>query len=450
MPVTIPDIISPEKRKQVLSTLARQTPYAARGRVQKVMGPMLEASGLTIEVGRACSILLPDGAQLAAEAVGFRGDRCLIMPAGSTHGIAPGSVVQPLPGPPAIPVSDMLLGRVLDACGHPLDDRPTARIEKHFPIHRQPPNPMHRQPIDAPMQIGVRAIDACLTMGWGQRVGLFAGSGVGKSTLLGMIARNTDADVIIISLVGERGRELREFLDFALGKEALARCVVVVATSDAPPLMRVRAAMAATTIAEVFRDQGKRVLLLMDSLTRFLQSQREIGLMLGEPPTSKGYTPSCFSMLAGLIERAGPGARGCISAIYTVLVEGDDLADPVADAAMAVLDGHVVLDRRLAERGHFPAINILKSVSRLSMRLAPAKVRKAAQSLREELALYERMEDMVSMGAYEKGSNPELDRVIARQPDIQNFLRQEADTGSELHASQDALITLENAQIPAD
>ncbi len=443
----LPKICNPDVRKQALLRLVHCTPYPTRGRVQKVMGPMLEASGLPVEVGRACDILMSDR-RMAAEVVGFRDGRCLLMPAGSTQGIGPGNAVLPLSGPPTIPVSNALLGRILDACGQPLDGKSLPPSSMEVPIRRQPPNPMDRQLIDVPMQLGIRAIDACLTMGRGQRLGLFAGSGVGKSTLLGMLARNTNADVIVISLVGERGRELREFLDHALGSDALSRCVVVVATSDSPPLLRVRAAIAATAIAETYRDQGQHVLLLMDSLTRFLQAQREIGLMLGEPPTSKGYTPSCFSMLASLIERAGPAAVGSISAIYTVLVEGDDLTDPVADAAMAVLDGHIVLDRRLAERGHFPAINILRSVSRLANRLMKPEVHKAAQSLREELALYERMEDIITMGAYEKGSNPELDRVIAHLPRIQTFLCQKANEASLLLDSWDSLIALETMEGP--
>jgi len=439
----LPEICDCNARQRALSRLTSLPAYPTRGRVQKVVGPLLEATGMTTEVGRACHVQTSNNSYLEAEVVGFRNGHSLIMPAGLTQGIGPGSVVQPLHGPPSIHVSEALLGRVLDACGCPLDGKPAPEITASFPIQRQPPNPMIRHPIDTPMQLGVRIIDACLTMGWGQRMGLFAAAGVGKSTLLGMLAQDSDADIIVIALVGERGRELREFLDHAVGPKALSRCVVIVATSDAPPLLRVRAALAATTIAEVFRDQGKRVLLLMDSLTRFLQAQREIGLMLGEPPTSKGYTPSCFSMLAGLIERAGPGSgSGDISAIYTVLVEGDDLTDPVADAALAVLDGHVVLDRRLAERGHFPAINLLRSVSRLANRITPANVQKAARSLREDLALHERMEDMVNMGAYEKGSNPDLDRVIERLPEIHKFQCQGANDFSSLKASQEAIVEL--------
>lgn len=440
---TPPDLCDKESRQHALARLVGGDAFPTRGLVQKVMGPMLEASGIKAEVGRACYVITSADAHLEAEIVGFRNGRSLIMPAGSTRGIAPGSVVQPLPAPPSVPVSEALLGRVLDSRGQPLDGQPMPHIKTNFPIHRRPPNPMLRHVIDMPIQLGVRVIDACMTMGSGQRMGLFAGAGVGKSTLLGMLAKDSDADVIVIALVGERGRELREFLDHALGPEALPKCVVVVETSDAPPLLRVRAALTATTIAEVFRDQGKRVLLLVDSLTRFLQAQREIGLMLGEPPTSKGYTPSCFSMLAELLERAGPGTeKGDISALYTVLVEGDDLSDPVADAAIAMLDGHILLDRKLAERGLFPAINILGSVSRLANKLTDSRVQKAARSLREELALYERMEDMVNMGAYEKGSNPNLDRVIKRLPEIERFRRQDMDEATSLQDSHDSLAEL--------
>ncbi|MFQ5355109.1 MAG: FliI/YscN family ATPase [Mariprofundaceae bacterium] len=441
---TTPKLCNKAARKDVLSRLENLHPYPVRGRVQKVIGPMLEASGISAEVGRACLVETFSHSFLEAEIVGFHNDHSLIMPAGPIRGIAPGSIVQTLHGPPSIPVSELLLGRVLDACAQPLDGKPLPQINTTFPIHRRPPNPMKRHPIDEPMQLGVRVVDACMTMGWGQRLGLFAGAGLGKSTLIGTCAKASDADIIVIALVGERGRELGDFLNNALGEEALARCVIVVETSDAPPLLRVRAALTATTIAEVFRDQGKRVLLLMDSLTRFLRAQREIGLMLGEPPTSKGYTPSCFSMLSELIERAGPGTdgHGDISALYTVLVEGDDLTDPVADAALAVLDGHIVLDRGMAERGLFPAISILGSISRLANRLAPEDVQNAARSLRKELALFERMEDMVNMGAYEKGSNPDLDRVINRLPAIHAFCYQSPDSFGSLEDSQNSLIAL--------
>jgi len=414
-----------------------------RGRISKVLGLLLEASGLQAQTGHICNIFCASGEVTEAEVVGFRDQKTLLMPAGFTRGIAPGDPVSPLNKSAHIQVSDGLLGHVLDAQGNPMNGKAMLIRGKQMPLHGQPLNPMSRHLIDDTMQLGIRALDACVTMGWGQRIGLFAGTGVGKSVLLGMLARNTNADVIIISLVGERGREVREFLESSLGEKALQRCVVIVSTSDTPPVLRVRAALMATTIAEYFRDQGKKVLLLMDSLTRFVQAHREIGLVLGEPPTSKGYTPSCFSSLATLLERAGPGTNGgCISALYTVLVEGDDLADPVADAALSVLDGHVVLDRSLAERGHFPAINILKSVSRLAMSLNGESVRKAARSLQKEYALFERMEDMINMGAYKSGSNPMLDKVISRLPAIEAFLQQPQNEQSTLESARERLISM--------
>lgn len=438
-------IADKEMRGQVLSRMKRMPVHVVRGRVQKFVGSLVEASGLESEVGHACCILASSGQGIEAEVVGFRSGRTMLLPVGHAQGISPGSIVEPKKEPPCIRVSDALLGRVLDARGEALDGGQLFP-EGGFitcPVHRPPPNPLQRDPIDTPMQLGIRAIDACLTMGWGQRMGLFAAAGAGKSTLLGMIAKNSDADVNVVALVGERGREVREFIEQALGRKALQRCVVVVATSDAPPLLRVRAALAATSIAEYFRDRGKRVLLLMDSLTRFMQAQREIGLMLGEPPTTKGYTPSCFSMLSGLIERAGPGCgEGGISAIYTVLVEGDDLHDPVAEAALAILDGHVILDRTLAERGMYPAINVLRSVSRLAHRLMPKEVLDAVRSLRKDLALYERMEDMVHMGAYERGSNPELDRVLEKLPRIREFLCQNMDEACTLAEAYEGVVEL--------
>jgi len=388
---------------------------------------MLEAIGLIGSIGHACNICCSMGHDIEAEIVGFRGEFTLLMPVGSTRGIAPGDPIAPLGSTPSIHISNHLLGRVLDAQGKPMDELLLPEQGNAFPLHGTRLNPFTRHMIDAPMQLGVRAIDACMPMGWGQRMGLFAGAGVGKSTLLGMLARNSDAQINVIALVGERSREVREFLDLSLGAEALKHSVVIVATSDMAPVLRVRAAHMATTIAEAFREQGKRVLLLMDSLTRVAQAQREIGLMLGEPPASKGYTPSCFSILAELLERSGPGVGqgGDISAFYTVLVEGDDMrADPIADSAMSVLDGHIILDRKLAEQGHFPAINVLRSVSRLDTQLMNPQELQSARTLRRKLSMFERMEDMISIGAYEQGSNPELDIIIANLPEIRDFLQQ--------------------------
>ncbi|MBL4775052.1 MAG: FliI/YscN family ATPase [Mariprofundus sp.] len=406
--------------------------FPVRGKVHKVLGPMLEATGLSSSIGHACQIHCSTGHSIEAEMIGFRGEFTLLMPVGSTRGIAPGDAITPLATTPSIQVGKHLLGRVLDGLGNPMDGQGIAQniasnTQTHE-LHGKRLNPFFRHIIDTPMQLGIRPMDACLPMGWGQRMGLFAGAGVGKSSLLGMLARNSDAEINVIALVGERSREVREFLDMALGPEALKHSVVVVATSDMSPVLRLRAAHMATTIAEAFRSEGKRVLLLMDSLTRVAQAQREIGLMLGEPPTSKGYTPSCFSILADLLERSGPGEgdSGDISAFYTVLVEGDDLqADPIADAAMSVLDGHVILDRNLAEQGHYPAISILRSVSRLDTQLVSAEALQAMRTLRQKIAIFERMEDMISVGAYEAGSNPELDNIIALMPKIRSFLQQQ-------------------------
>jgi len=431
-----------KKRSEIFRQLQHIHPFPIRGKVHKLVGPMLEATGLQASIGHACEIITGTGTSIEAEVLGFRDEHTLLMPVGSTLGIAPGAPIRPLSAMPGMRMGPHLLGRVLDALGQPMDGQPMNPAGTFMDFHGEYLNPYQRQMIDEPMQLGVRAMDACLPMGKGQRMGLFAGAGVGKSSLLGMLARNSDADVNVIALIGERNREVREFIELSLGKEALAHSVVIVATSDVPPVSRVRAACMATTIAEYFRDQGKQVLLMMDSLTRVAQAQREIGLTLGEPPTSKGYTPSCLSLLAKLVERSGPGTNGGnISALYTVLVEGDDLqADPIADAAMAVLDGHVVLDRNLAEQGHFPAINVLKSVSRLATTLFTPEQARTVRSFRRAMSLYERMEDMISIGAYESGSNPELDKIIANLPEIRRFLQQETHQPSSRNDSAQRLL----------
>ncbi len=439
-----------ESRRAVLSRFANRAPYPLRGRVHKVLGPMLEVTGISASIGDACEIFCSSGSNIEAEVVGFRDERIMLMPVGATRGIAPGDAVLSRHSAPTIPVDDHLLGRVINALGQAMDGRPLKPQGTNCPLHGHRLNPCARHLIDTPMQLGVKAMDACLPVGWGQRLGIFAGAGVGKSSLMGMLARNTDAEINVIALVGERGREVREFLDIALGEEALKRSVVVVATSDTPPVLRVRAALMATTIAEQFRHHGHRVLLMMDSLTRFAQAQREIGLMLGEPPTTKGFTPSCFSAIAELLERAGPGeGSGNLSAFYTVLVEGDDLAaDPVADASMAILDGHIVLERRLAEQGHYPAINILRSISRLENQLSPREQLQAARALRKDLSLYEEMEDMITMGAYEQGSNPQLDAVIGRIDQIRAFLQQPPDANVPRAEAINQLLTLHAQQAP--
>ncbi|GAV20006.1 flagellum-specific ATP synthase [Mariprofundus micogutta] len=431
-------------RKSLLEQQQYHNPFPVRGKVFKVLGPMLEVTGLKSSIGHACEIHCSASSPIEAEVVGFRGDHTLLMPVGSTIGIAPGDPIRPLASVPTIRTGDHLLGRVLDALGKPMDNRPMPVSGKETNIRGTKLNPFDRHVIDTPMQLGVRAMDACLPMGRGQRLGLFAGAGIGKSSLLGMLARNSDAEVNIIALIGERSREVREFLDVALGEEALKNSVVIVATSDMPPVLRVRAAYIATTIAEAFRDEGKNVLLMVDSLTRIAQSQREIGLMLGEPPASKGYTPSCFSIMADLLERSGPGVNpGDISGLYTVLIEGDDLqADPVADSAMSILDGHIILDRKIAEQGHFPAINLLRSVSRLDNQLLPSHHMQAVRKFRKKMSLYERMEDMISLGAYEHGTNPELDQIISIMPEIRRFLQQELHSSSSREESAQGLLEL--------
>lgn len=413
-------------RASLLRSLPAPRTYPVRGKIHRLVGPILEASGLEARIGHACDIDLGTQGSLEAEVVGFRDGHTLLMPVGSTLGIAPGAPVMTRSGMPGMRMGEHLLGRVLNALGEAMDGRELVQSGEFRDFHGEKLNPYERHLIDTPMQLGVRALDACLPMGRGQRMGLFAGAGIGKSSLMGMLARNSDAEVNVIALIGERNREVREFIDQTLGAEALEHSIVIIATSDMPPVLRVRAAAMATTIAEYFRGLGRQVMLMMDSLTRVAQAQREIGLMLGEPPTSKGYTPSCLSLLASLLERSGPGTNGGnISALYTVLVEGDDLqADPIADAAMAVLDGHVVLDRALAEQGHFPAINILKSVSRVAPALWSPEEERAVRVLRQALSLHERMQDMIAIGAYEAGSNRELDRVIANMPGINAFLQQ--------------------------
>jgi len=434
-------------REQRRSLFDGQHPplFPVRGKVYKVLGPMLEATGLKSSIGHACHIYCANDLRTEAEVVGFRGDYTLLMPVGSTRGITPGDPIAPLSSMPSIRVGPHLLGRVLNGLGEPMDEQPLPVAGWSHELHGKRLNPFARHIIDTQMRLGIRAMDACLPMGWGQRMGLFAGAGVGKSSLLGMLARNSDAEINVIGLIGERSREVREFLDLALGSEALQHSVVIVATSDMPPVLRLRAAHMATAIAESFRAEGKRVLLMMDSLTRVAQAQREIGLMLGEPPASKGFTPSCFSIIAELLERSGPGSGngGDISAFYTVLVEGDDVqADPVADSAMAVLDGHVILDRNLAEQGHYPAINILRSVSRLDKQLASPEQLQAMRTLRRKLSMFERMEDMISIGAYEAGSNPELDQVITLMPEIRRFLQQAPDEFSSNEESAQRLLQL--------
>ncbi|MBC7325282.1 MAG: flagellar protein export ATPase FliI [Moorella sp. (in: Bacteria)] len=395
------------------------------GQVVRVIGLTVEVRGITARIGEICDILVPGEGNVVAEVVGFRERSTLLMPLGELKGVYPGCHVVPRGKSLAVRVSNALLGRVLDGLGHPLDGREGLKNGVEFPVDNKPPNPLERRRIKEVLATGVRAIDAFLTCGKGQRIGIFSGSGVGKSTLLGMVARFSAADVNVIALVGERGREVRDFIEGDLGEQGLARSVVVAATSDQPALVRLKAAFVASAIAEFFRDQGKDVLLLMDSVTRFAMAQREVGLAIGEPPSTRGYTPSVFALLPRLLERSGMGPRGSITAFYTVLVEGDDLNEPVADAVRGILDGHIVLSRELAGRNHYPAIDILNSVSRLMPEIVPSEHFRQAGRLRDLLATYRQAEDLINIGAYVSGSNPKVDEAIKYNNAITDFLKQD-------------------------
>jgi flagellum-specific ATP synthase len=404
-------------------------PLPVVGRVVRTVGLLVESEGPRARVGDLCELQgAPGEDSLTVEVVGFREGRLLSVPLGGTTGIRSGHRIVARGSTAVVPVGDELLGRVVDGLGRPLDQLGPLQASRTYPLHPAPINPLARDPIVAPLGTGVRAIDTMLTCGRGQRIGLFGGSGVGKSTLLGMMARGTAAEIAIIALVGERGREVRGFLEHDLGPEGLKRSVVVVSTSDNPPLMRMRAAYAATSIAEYFRDQGKSVLLMMDSLTRFAMAQREVGLAAGEPPTAKGYPPSVFALLPTLLERAGNlRGRGSITGLYTVLVEGDDTSEPIADSVRAILDGHVVLSRDLAARNHYPAIDILPSVSRTMPDVTAVEHRMKAGKVRDWMATIRENEDLISVGAYVPGSNPRVDEAFSRRDAIDQFLRQPAE-----------------------
>jgi len=392
------------------------------GRVTQVVGLVIEASGPLVSIGECCQI--EGKPSVFAEVVGFRDGRVLMMPLGDMNGIAPGSRVFATEASFAVRVGDGLLGRVLNAMGEPIDGKGPVWADQKRAVSASPPDPMLRQRIVEPLGTGTRAIDGLITCGKGQRVGIFAGSGVGKSVLLGMLAKHAQADVNVIALVGERGREVREFLERDLGEDGLARSVVVVATSDQPALVRIKAAQVATAIAEHFRDEGKDVLLLMDSITRVAMAQREVGLATGEPPTTRGYTPSTFAMLPRLLERAGMGAKGSITGLYTVLVEGDDMDDPIADAVRAILDGHIVLSRRLQAQGHYPAIDPLDSVSRVMTEVVSEAHLEQANRVKDTMITYREAEDLINIGAYQEGNNPRIDFAITHIDTINTFLRQ--------------------------
>jgi flagellum-specific ATP synthase len=423
---------------------ARSTPVRSYGRLTRAVGLVLEAVGLRLPVGSDCLIELPPGypqKTAEAEVVGFAGDRILLMPLSAVDGLLPGARVYAPDSPgngggsagprtKRLPVGEGMLGRVVDAAGRPLDGLGPLKFSLEVPLSAEPINPLMRAPIDQVLDVGVRAINAMLTVGRGQRMGLFAGSGVGKSVLLGMMARYTSADVIVVGLIGERGREVKDFIENTLGEEGMARAVLVAAPADTSPLLRLQGAAYATCLAEYFRDRGKSVLLIMDSLTRYAMAQREIALAVGEPPATKGYPPSVFAKLPALVERAGNGARdasgrgGSITAFYTVLTEGDDQQDPIADAARAILDGHVVLSRSLAESGHYPAIDIEASISRaMTALIAPAQF-EAVRHVKQMLSRYQRNRDLISVGAYAPGHDAQLDRAIELYPRIEGFLQQ--------------------------
>jgi flagellum-specific ATP synthase len=415
------------------------------GRLRRVVGLTLEAEGCEAPLGARCMVTTSDGSELDTEVVGFADERLLLMPVTEMHGVLPNARVRPCAHTSGLPVGQALLGRVVGADGVPLDGLGPLDVDEHALLKNEPINPMARKPIDTPLDTGVRAINSLLTVGRGQRLGLFAGSGVGKSTLLGMMTRYTDADVVVVGLIGERGREVKEFVEHTLGEEGRARAVIVAAPADAPPLKRLRGAQYATAIAEWFRDRGQRVLLLMDSITRYAQAQREIALAIGEPPATKGYPPSVFAMLPALVERAGNDAegRGSITAFYTVLTEGDDYRhDPIADASRAILDGHIVLSRDLAEAGHYPAIDIEASISRVMPAVVKREHLRAAQRFRQVYSAYRQQRDLIAVGAYQKGSDPQVDHAIAMWPRLRDFLQQEVDAPTTLVDAIGALETL--------
>lgn len=401
-------------------------PPMAAGRLTRMVGLTLEAVGLNVPVGTYCNIVRPGQTPIEAEIVGFSDSTTYLMPIRAAEGLKPGLVVKPVSGADKIRIGEASLGRIINGLGHPLDGKGPLEGEATLDLKPSAINPMQREPVVTPLDVGIRAINALLTVGEGQRLGLFAGSGVGKSVLLGMMTKFTEADIVVVGLIGERGREVKEFIEHILGPEGLKRSVVVAAPADEAPLMRLRASYLATRIAEHYRDEGKKVLLLMDSLTRFAQAQREISLAIGEPPATKGYPPSVFARLPELVERAGNGAKGqgSVTAFYTVLTEGDDLQDPIADSARAILDGHIVLSRQLAEEGIYPAINIEASISRVMPNIVPPEQLKSMQNFKQLLATYRQNKDLIAVGAYSPGADVTIDRAIERHPHLIQFISQ--------------------------
>lgn len=411
----------------LLRKMDHVSPYQEIGAVQEVIGLTIESRGPKAKIGDVCHIYTenPDNPVLLSEVVGFREGRILLMPLGEMDALSPGCKVMNTGRYFTVPVGHELLGRVLDGLGNPIDDRFALSLDEAYSTIAPPPHPLRRSNIETPISMGVKAIDGFMTIGTGQRIGIFAGSGVGKSTTMGMIARNTSADLSVIALIGERGREVRDFIENSLGETGLKRAVVVVATSDQPAMLKIKAALVATTIAEYFRKCGKNVLLMMDSVTRVAMALREVGLAIGEPPTNRGYTPSVFAFMPKLLERSGTSEEGSITGLYAVLVEGDDFNEPVSDTIRGLLDGHIQLTRTLAEQNHFPAIDILGSISRLMPQIASPEHRNAAGKLRDLVATYRKSEDLINIGAYAPGSNPKLDQAVSMMPEIDRFLRQD-------------------------
>ncbi len=436
-------------KKNIFNTIQNTNTLQMRGRVTKVVGMVIESDGPKAPIGELCILKDNYGKEICkSEIVGFReNNRILSMVLGELSQITPGMEIVTTGESLSINVGDNLLGRVIDGVGNPIDDKVRLYTDLRRSIYAHPPNPLQRSRITDPISTGVRAIDGMLTFGKGQRVGIFAGSGVGKSTLLGMIARNTSADINVIALIGERGREVKEFIEKDLGEEGLKRSVVIVATSDTPALLRVKAALSATTIAEYFRDKGLDVMLMMDSATRLAMAQREVGLTIGEPPTTKGYTPSVFSILQKTMERAGTSDIGSITGLYTVLVEGDDMNEPIADAARGILDGHIVLSRRLGSMGHYPAIDVLESISRVKNDVISKEHKEASRFVQELLATYRGAEDLISVGAYQPGTNAKTDKAIALNDHINDYLRQGVDENTSFNDCVERIFKIANTLV---
>lgn len=431
--------MSPPNLQKHLDKLSGSQPLTVYGKVQEVVGLTIEASGPPARVGELCFVESEGGERIPVEVVGFRGKRTLLMPLAHSRGIGPESLLLATGAPLQLRAGPELVGRVIGGLGNPIDEAGPLTGSATIDIMASAPKPMQRRRITESISTGVRAIDACITCGKGQRIGVMAGSGVGKSKLMGMIARNTNADVSVIALIGERGREVRDFIEGDLGEKGRARSVVIAATSDEPALVRIKGAYLATAVAEYFRDQGLNVMLMMDSVTRFAMAQREVGLAVGEPPTTKGYPPSVYSLLPQLLERAGTSDRGSVTGIYTVLVEADDMNDPIADATRSILDGHVVLSRDLASRGQYPAIDVLESISRVMIDVTSERHQNFAQGLRRALATYRDAQDLINIGAYVKGSNPDIDEAIRLAPKITAFLKQGITESSEFGALEPAM-----------